>query len=268
MIKTKELTSQELCEKQLEMMDKFHEFCIHNNLTYYLAFGTLLGAVRHKGFIPWDDDIDICMIREDYNKLITISQKWDLPFDFVCYEDNSDYVNYFGKLSDRGTILDYTYMDDSLKTGVFIDIFPVDKVFLDSREKKHFEKQMKYSIKMLRLSNQKKPWPSDSIIKSIMKDFLYVCSKLFGNKFWMKRINALTKIKYNDTKKVASYVHGDSVFTEDYFKSGTLLKFESRYYNCPSEYDKYLRHVFGDYMKMPPIEEQKSVHDFKVYWKA
>ncbi len=110
----------------LDILMAIDAMCRKYNLKYYLVDGSLIGAVREKGFIPWDDDMDICMPREDYEKLIAHSWEWlPAPYEFVCFENDPEYPLHFGKVQDASTTLierpHLYYLG-----GVYVDVFPID----------------------------------------------------------------------------------------------------------------------------------------------
>ena len=156
------ITENHYRDRLLTLLDEFDVYCKDNQLKYYLACGSLLGAVRHQGFIPWDDDIDVCMPRDDYIKLIEHSQKKELPFDFYCYEKHKDYVHYYGKVSDKETIIKYKYISNSANYGIFIDVFPLDG-FDDSVNINRIQKKLLRNIKFLKMCGMKKYWGSNNL---------------------------------------------------------------------------------------------------------
>ena len=241
-------------ERLIKMLLTFDEFCKEHHLTYYLAWGTLLGAIRHGGFIPWDDDLDISMPREDYMRLIELSKNWDMPFDFYCYEKDERYPNYFGKLSDKETILKNLYMDNELNLGLFIDIFPVDDIKIEKDDAAKLQSKLENLIKMLMLGNMKKLWPAESKIKTLAKAVVYNYASYL-------HIHA-------DNPEDNNYsIHAWFVAPKTFTDEIETRMFEGYEFPCPKKYDEYLEFMYGDYMQLPPEEKRVSVHDYEVYLK-
>lgn len=262
----KEITIDELKDIQLEILDYVDSFCQKHNIMYSLACGTLLGAIRHKGFIPWDDDIDIQMLRPDYEKFITLFKKEQHERFYI--QTKSDYVDIpYAKVSTNDTVLIEEHSRNI--TGVNIDLFPIDGV----KDLKDFNKRHK---KVLRLYQ----WYS-------IKNFEYSrCPSLFAKLklaikklllFGMSNTDIQTKIeniaqKYSIEEcdylfeMVAGRIYKNP-FHKDAFTSTFNTPFEDKEYHALNGYDEYLKACYGDYMKLPPKEKQVTHHNFKAYWK-
>ena len=120
----KYINVEELKHIQLDMLSDIAEFCEQNNIKYFLAYGTLIGAIRHKGYIPWDDDIDICMPRPDYDKFLSLYNKKDSAYKAVAFELDENYKLPFAKVNDTRTVMWETMYDQDV-FGVYIDVFPL-----------------------------------------------------------------------------------------------------------------------------------------------
>lgn len=255
----------ELQSKLLEMLKWFHEFCIKNNLRYYALGGTLLGAVRHKGFIPWDDDIDVGMPREDYNKLIELMQKEINEYVLEAPLQNKDYVYGFCKLYDTGTTL-IEKNRYKAKRGIYIDIFPLDGAG-DTQEA---------AIEILRKNNGKRNfiWAQicsldrkRSLIKNLIAlvaraipPFIYSWRKAM--KLWIKECES----RDFDESAIICNMFGNwgerEIAAREWFGEPKFYKFENLSIFGPADADKYLKAMYGDYMQLPPIEKQQSHHDY------
>ena len=263
----KELTTEELKKVQLRILDYVDKFCRENNIEYSLAAGTLLGAVRHKGFIPWDDDIDIMMTRDEYN---VFTEKWfqtkQHPF-VVTNEESGNSMGYpFGKVYDPNTV---TYVGSIERTGVFIDLFPMDKVidqedYLYRRTTIH--NLLKERIRALNWMRAKKG--DFSLIK-----FIKALIEKPNNNFYEypKLINDLAKSR-NDEKGLWYYLMVFGTYSKEptptsVFEEYIDISFEDRVYRTISDYDTYLTNMYGDYMTPPPPEKRITHHVFKAYWK-
>lgn len=263
----RQLTLEELRETQMQILDYVDSFCRKNNIKYTLSGGTLLGAVRHGGYIPWDDDIDIQMLREDYVKFHSVWKQSNNPYYSLVSIENGNNMGYaFAKISDTRTI---TLVRGVERTGVYIDVFPLDKIKNDqdfrlrSWLKKRFYQRAFAAFYLTTTSD-------DSI--SIFKKIKYrVLSLGKDRKFWAERINCLAQ-KNNGVpcdyyyEMVAGMKCKKPIPTK-IFDNYQYLQFEDRKYLAVSDFDQYLRLTFGDYMQLPPIEQRVRTHNFISFWK-
>ena len=264
----KEIKSDELRQLQMEILDYVDDFCRNHNIKYTISGGTLLGAVRHGGFIPWDDDIDIQMLRSEYVRFI---QLWNKnvdkhPYELINIESGNNMGYPFGKVSNPKTV---TYVGGIERTGVFIDVFPVDKVVDMNDFKSRHNKILTLYF-----------WQKFS--------FMWKCRKSAGYPFWKKVLafflgswHSREKLAVKINKMASEYEkeNGPLVFemiagrickepmTKIVFDSYRDIKFEDRKYMSVADYDTYLKATFGDYMQLPPIEKRVSHHSFEAYWK-
>ena len=252
-------------QKQFEILCEVDRVCKKCDIDYSLDAGTLLGAVRHKGFIPWDDDIDIFMFRKDYEKFKKIvSDEISDKYFFQDYTTDENFGFVFGKVRIKNT--KYTERINKkakAKDGIFIDIFPIDNVSDDSKEaQRNFMKVVILRIMLL----LKKGYIVDAntFLKKVEKIILKVMSLFISSKRIIKKINKITN-KYNDieTEYVANFA--TTYFNKNKYKKEWLIKkceldFEGRKFLCIKNYDKYLKYLYNDYMKLPP-KEKRITHD-------
>ncbi len=261
------LTLDELKLVQMKILDYVDAFCRDNNIEYSLAAGTLLGAVRHKGYIPWDDDIDIMMTRDQYNYFTT---KWcetsNHPF-ILTNEESGDSMGYpYGKVYDPGTI---TYVGSIKRTGVFIDLFPMDKVI----DKDDYINRRTAINKLIKGRNRALNWMlakkgDYSLIKSI-KAFFEKPSRDFFE--YPSLINNLARCK--NKEECAWYYlmvfgsYSREPIPKTVFNKYIDIQFEDRVYRGVADYDTYLTNTYGDWRTLPPVEKRVTHHGFKAYWK-
>lgn len=254
----------------VQMLHKIHEYCINNNIRYFLTFGTLLGAVRHKGFIPWDDDIDLAMPRQDYEIFFQNFNKNNSSFykAIDCQNDKKYYLPY-GKVIDIRTILKEE-INTKYSIGLYIDIFPMDNVPDDMHENKKFMNQIKLysyiqSIKFIKYNNK----------RNILKKFLIIILKALtiiytSNKLARKCEKLYQKYNNINTQKIAVcawYKRIEGAIPREYFNHLILMEFEGSSFMCPRDYDKILNAYYGNYMELPPIEERKAHHSYVLKWR-
>ena len=253
-----------LQNKEIEILQAIHDACEEMGVEYTIGHGTLIGAVRHKGFIPWDDDIDICMTRENYDKFVRDGEKYlpkNLKIQHALYE--KDCPNIFAKVRDCNTaFLHAEHIDLGINQGVFIDIFPIDKIKAGSYNIsiEHFRKRCFNIINecydIAYVKTIKRP-----ISKFIGYFIHYVVTKgiMRGgdrSKFILREENRRRKLHYrgDDCTFVSIYkkITGPySLFTER-----ALFDFNGHKFYGPKNYDKVLSILYGDYMKIPPKEKQ------------
>lgn len=262
------LTMTEIKAIELKILKYVHEFCINNDIKYFINYGTLLGAVRHKGFIPWDDDIDIMMSRDDYNKFIDLFSKEDSVYKVISMETNEKYFNNFIKIIDSSTKIEDERNYKTYESGIFIDIFPYDTFY----ELKVVNKTYNWeSFKLLSFSKKENIQYGDSKIKDFIRLMFWIFLKPVSPRFFAKKIEKVIK-QYTDKNGkyvalLASKFKYNEVFEKSTFEELIELDFEDTKFFAPKEYDKILTQYYGDYMKFPPIEKQKYPHEIKAYFK-
>ncbi len=270
-----ELDLSTIQQVEIDILKKIDKICKENNLSYSLSEGTAIGAVRHRGFIPWDDDIDIIMLRKDYDKLkeiMTTNEYTDIKY--ISCETQEDCWNLFAKVVDLRTEAKEIGVRPTKDYGVFVDIFPIDNLPNDERERKRYIYKLNilrkiHSIKLYKkqISKSKK----NLIIKNIIALFL----KPINLRKLVIKINKLMQ-KYKNVencKYVGSICTGitlkkKKIYEKDFFDSKIYINFEDAKFMIISNYDKYLKDVYGNYMKLPPKEKQVSDHNWEfVRWK-
>ncbi len=267
----KKLTFEEVKQVALEILIYFHKFCEENNLTYYLAYGTLLGAVRHKGFIPWDDDIDVYMPRNDYEKFLKLFDKNNSNRDIKLvsiYKD--EFYLPFLKLINNQTIVNENIIY-KIQIGIWIDIFPLDNMSNDYKKALFLHKKAR---RVMFLADHKrfKFNVSGNLFQKLKNIIHKLIQKLIffvPLKYLLIKIDTISKTYME--KEMTKYIgHVNDVKVEIYesilFQSKILLDFEGHKFWAPKEYDKILTQYFGDYMKLPPENERIS-HKIEAYWK-
>ena len=256
-----------------EILRIFREFsilCKNNNLKYYAIGGTCLGAIRHKGFIPWDDDMDLAMPIEDYLKLYKLNK--ELPENLEILTDEDCYnVNRRNsiKIHNKNTAFIeecYYHKYEQKYTGIFIDIMPMVGCPKNKFKKKKYIFELNLLTKLdnvkITTFKSRREWKS-KIKYIIIKPFILWADKNYFYERWLK---SLTKYKIcpdNDILfawRIPLRKPYSNVFSFEIFKEGSELKFEDTTICCPKYYKKYLEEDFGDYMKLPPIEERILKH--------
>ena len=259
----REYSTKEIQNKLLEILAYFDDYAKKNKIRYYLAGGTLLGAVRHGGFIPWDDDVDLMIPRTDYDRLIH-SYPNDGQYHLDSCETTPGYGTTFARLWDTHTRLADNENPD-LK-GLFIDLFPIDGYPQSKLMSKAFAAKLRYKRLLVDLAKRpkiKKPekyWQLKRLLQmSVRKD---------ANTYAQRHNRYAKKINYDKADYVGVTSTSVHIFRErnnkDIFRSTEYLPFENLSLPAPSGYDTYLKHLYGDYMTLPPVEKRHSTHVFKI----
>ncbi len=248
----REIGIEELRDLQLEILDYVDGFCRRHCINYTLSGGTLLGAVRHGGYIPWDDDIDIQMTRKDYKTFITLwMEESHHPFDLLSLDTRSDYLFPFGKVCDRNSVL---YVNGVPTTGVFIDIFPVDNV---SGSFDFFTRHgiVKFLYRLIDHYHR--------------NEWISIFSKVFRERMIVSLIDKLSQVQNKanceHTFEMASGLLCKHPIAAKVFQDYSPITFENKSYMAVSDYESYLTSTFGDYMTPPPPEKRVSHHIAKAY---
>lgn len=251
---------------QLEILKQIHDFCVSNNIQYSLAYGTLLGAIRHKGYIPWDDDIDIMMTRPNYDKFMRSFRHNYLTA--KCWEcDNSFPLNY-GKVYDTRTVLQ-EQMSISWENAIFVDVFCIDGIGIDYNKAKKFCKKIKH-IHHFAIVKQLVVSKSRSVLKNLQLIALKTILMFFPYKRIIRYLVKLNKKHgFDNSKYVSDLSWGDPnlVFEKGIFSDYNTIEFESHSFLCISKPDVFLKAAYGDYMKLPPEDKRCTHHSFKAWWK-
>lgn len=262
-----ELTIDEIRKKQLEILDDLSVFCERNGIICFLGGGTLLGAIRHKGYIPWDDDIDMMMLRKDYQKFIDLYSRSESKYKLLSY-DNTLYYNLpFIKMSDNSTTLKENGLN-KVDIGVNIDIFPIDSI--PQKKQTAFYRKLKLLRKLLRI----KIYEGGQDNRLFFKCVLY-CGRFLlfflSVKWILKSLDRLVQENNGSSNLSGITVSGyfeKEICSSEVFKNSIFVEFEGKKHRAPQLYDEYLTNIYGDYMQLPPLEKRVSHHYFKAYAKT
>lgn len=259
----RKLSLDEIKSVELSLLQKFDYFCNEYGLKYVLDGGTLIGAVRHDGFIPWDDDIDVSMPFPDFLKFVELYKTENKDSDVeLLYGVDNPYGFHFGKFIDKRTIVNSGFREDKRLYSVWIDVFPMYSIDDDDE-----------------LAQAK----IDKILKYYSRTWLCLCTKfrnpirklfhiLFNDlirKYYMNKINTLLfEHEYGSTKRIrCTPVVCNKLIPagNDHFENRIKMKFEGHEFYAPKDYDAYLTRIYGNYMELPP-EDKRTSHAIEAYW--
>ena len=272
----RQLTLQDVQKVSLEIFLDVHAFCMKNGIKYYMSGGTLLGAVRHKGFIPWDDDVDLFMLRPDYDRFIS-SYKSN-RYVLLTMENDKDYFLPYAHVADmEQTVIEYNYDPFSRKkTGVKIDIFPLETVSNDERD---FDRQFKRGCFL---------WKVFSRARTAFWQFSKNKPLKYNAGLLARRIVTLGGrlvfcLSHLIDKNARKYEFGTTGYVAlmsfpvprakqrhrlDVFADTVLLDFAGHKLCAPVKYEEFLTTAFGpDYMTPPPVDQRIGPHTMRIYYK-
>ena len=269
-IRYQEVTDiREIQQMELGIMEYIHEICQKIGVKYFLAYGSLIGAVRHKGFIPWDDDMDICMLREDYEKLQDyLIANPDERYEVMSYKNNLNYVYPFMKVQDNQTYLLEEDVRIDSNMGIYVDIFPVDGYEDDSV----FKDKMTRLIKKRQLScyTFKGITNTKSLLNSLIRYISVIVFYFTNTNKYIGGIDELAKSRKVDDYELVDYlIYKDMhkpVWKREWLEQTIMGVFEGKEFMIPKNYHEILTSDYGDYMQLPPVELRFSHHDFQL-WK-
>ena len=267
----KEMTLREVQLFGLEILKDVHQFCISNNIRYSLGYGTLIGAIRHKGFIPWDDDIDIIMPRPDYERFCKSYQSNIPEMKVFSPIMGNCYFNYARVCDLKRTYVHSLPWCNQSPTGLWIDIFPIDGVIITEDRNKELtilKNLNNMKLKARRpMDNFFRPMPLVRRIKTIAKKLFFKSNiKILVNEYenYIKR-HDFESSEFCGMRSITNYFSKE-IYPTSYFNSYDDIEFEGYKFKTISDYDGYLRTIYGDYMQLPPEEERKR-HPQEMYWR-
>ncbi len=253
-----ELTLHELQQVSLNLLLDVHQFCDAHKIKYSIAYGTLIGALRHKGFIPWDDDIDIIMMRDEYERFIKIYQD-----DYYKLIPGKDLANHYHVvISDNSTQLVFnknTANDYFYKGGLWVDVFPIDSVPDKTSEYRSLMRKIHLMAGLEQASQYK---------KNIYRTLPYYLLKPFSGLFGKKALDLILSYNNKSTSNVANlslYYLNYPSFPAKYMDVFVDVEFEGVKFKAMKHYDEFLKGIYGDYMQLPPLEERIPRHAYSVY---
>lgn len=259
------------------ILEYFKYICEKYDIFYSLSFGTVLGAVRHNGFIPWDDDIDVCVFREDYSRLINAFQSENsAQYKLISTEVDENYSLPHMKIIDTSTVLFQHNRTNNYPLGIWIDVFALDNVPDDVMVRDRYIKKLErfQSIwSMLEYVPQKSTVNVRGLAKKIFR-FMIKLTPYGSSKIWARKLEVLArKYQFSNTDSVGvlsffPYSRKKSIFRTDFLINTMPHKFEKETFPIPKDYDYYLSQIYGDYMTLPPVEKRVTHHNFTVSYKT
>lgn len=258
---------------QLRILKDFMIFCKIHDLHYFIAGGALIGVMRHKGFVPWDDDIDVVMPRPDYDKFVALKSDYPQGYSLTNHDSDKNWQFNFSQFVDDTSEVVLHFNEKPRHAKVWIDIFPLDGTPNNAIHRwlhiKHIM-MLRYLIQIPNIRTQVdthkvgRPWYEKLIIKCL--HYLSVGGLVNVDKDLKRMVNSLRKYNYDKSNYVGNLLgkyREKEVVPRSWFGESVLLPFEDIKVPCPTEYDSWLTRIYGDYMKLPPVEQRVS-HDVEI----
>ena len=257
---------------QLEIAKEVKRICTENNIHYFLDGGTLLGAVRHEGFIPWDDDLDIGMLREDYEKFLNIAPVvMDKKYFLQTPYSDDNYGLFFSKVRKLGTVyIEKSSHASKAHNEIWIDIFPYDNYPDDTKKRKRLIKRITLYRRILFVKSRIKPWLiKQKLFEKTICYIGYLPYRFFSCLISRKKLLFKAKsfqTQYNSQNTSYKYPQGSEpcgqwIVPVDAFNSFEMKTFEDTNFSVPLGYDVFLKNGYGDYMQLPPEDKRENRHN-------
>lgn len=269
------LTNQDIKQVSLQVLSEIDSICRENKIEYSLAYGSLLGAIRHSGFIPWDDDIDIFMRRADYEHFLKVACDKNRTFELKSIHTDDKYYYLFAKASSLDTkVVEENSNRFNCQLGVSIDIFPIDGLGNTEDEAKTHLKKHRFNRNIIVATNWKKFFRSKtrSVLVEPFRFMFFLISRLGKHRKLLSTIeDYYSSIDINKSLFCGNSVdnnYGDrEILLSEVVSEYEDVEFEGRRYRKIKHHDEYLKTIYGDYMQLPPKEKRVTHHSFKAYWK-
>ncbi len=255
---------------QVEILSAIDEFCQKQKIKYSLACGSLLGAIRHNGYIPWDDDIDIYLEREDYNRLVNeFPSTYKKRYQIISLENHHKWNRPYAKAYDNRTVFKEK-TTSPINIGINIDIYPVDKVPNDISQWERYNKKRRFfqnlfSAKFIAYSHN----------RALYKNFILAITKFIVCPISTRTFATFLSLysqKYNHIESDFLFENVQGMLQKRPFKRADFHNtvshlFENKEFKIMKGYDDYLKNAYGNYMQLPPPEKQITHHNFEAFWK-
>lgn len=271
----KNLSMEEIQAVSFEILKTIKTICEKEGFKYSLAFGTLIGAIRHKGYIPWDDDVDIIMPRPDFEKLMVYFQEHAnelQPYEAWNSSKHPDYPYTMTRIIDNRYILDVDN-EKPCGMGIFVDIYVLDGAGNSIEEARNLLMKTKKYPSSIFLSTRKtlKHGGTKGILKNILKPFFFVYVKLMGKQYFVNKLyRIISKYNYSSCSHLACLEWDNttaSATAKIDIENPVEVEFNGERFCATANYDKYLTHAYGDYMTPPPKKDRVYHHLYKAYKK-
>ena len=248
----------------LEIAKEIQRVCDENHIRYFLYRGTFLGAVRHQGFIPWDDDMDFAMLRPDYDRFRAIvKEKMDPRFCFQDWHTDPDYAHPFGKVRMRGTRYVEAKCRPLEENGFYVDISPLDYAPEDPAARKKLARQQLHLYRVKLMKGKYTTWMEGDkvILKKRIGYLLYQFLALFvSQKKLIETYEKISRVPEGDTLYEQSALPRSYYFRKDWYRESALYPFEDTYFPGPRDADSCLSGLYGNYMELPPEDQRENRH--------
>ena len=266
----------EMQKIELDVLKFIDEICEKYGIKYSLAYGTLIGAVRNRGFIPWDDDVDIMMLRKDYDRFCKVMKNEYGRYQLLCIENTPNYESPLAKVIDTDTLLiEYSHVNKNYELGIYVDIFPMDNIadtdalmrlqFVVAQTLLSIWSSVEFKLDSQGVLKQSK-------LKYLVRKLCFGVSKIINlQRVAVKCLRKVCRLFNNrNCTRVGLLSFSDNVklrFSKAWLSEYEIINFENTTFPCIKEYDQLLKWIYGDYMTLPPVEQRVSNHSFVAYWK-
>ncbi|MBP3203631.1 MAG: LicD family protein [Bacteroidales bacterium] len=268
----KEIEIDEFRDILVDITEKIHQFCSQRGLRYFIGYGSLIGAVRHKGFIPWDDDIDLGMPRPDYEIFLKTFNGTFADTEVIAPEINPHFYMPFANVYRKGTLLkEEIATHHGFPVGVKVDLFPIDGAPADDAQYRKRRSRIDQWIRILFYKNVllSHRWKKDKVLWFKTLVWKIAISPL-SIPYIQRRIRALATANDFESSEYADKLSfpnpGNTRVKRSVFEHYIDVEFEGHVFKAPRDYDVYQKAIYGDYLSLPPVSQRVRYHGFHAWW--